>query len=84
MNTFTQINTGDTIKSFDFPNHDDCYMIGTVTKIDGEIIICKTLEIVFQGKHKPITEMNDEFRTLELGLGMFDGMEGERDRIQVI
>lgn len=82
MNNQT-IKTGDTIKSFDFPSRDDCYMTGQVVSIEGGLITCKTLSIVSRGAEREINEQNNEFRTPELGLDIFDDMN-DRPRIQII
>lgn len=85
MNTATQIKIGDTIKSFDFPNHDDCYMVGEVVAVSDEIIECRTLQVVFAGQDKGITgDHNKTFCTRPIGFGLFDDIPGQRPRIQII
>lgn len=63
---------GSVIKSYDFPGNINCYMLGTVTKLDGIEITCETIKQVFDGKAQEITEFNKEFRTVAQGNGMFD------------
>lgn len=63
---------GSIIKSFDFPGNLHCYMVGKVTKIEGDFISCDTIKQVFSGKAEEITEFNKTFRTVAQGSGMFD------------
>jgi len=43
---------GTIIKSFDFPGNLNCYMVGAVTKFEGDFIECSTIRQVFDGKAK--------------------------------
>lgn len=63
---------GTIIKSFDFPGNLNCYMVGTVTELDGDFITCDTIKQVFDGKALPMEEFNKTFRTVVQGAGMFD------------
>ena len=63
---------GSIIKSFDFPGNLNCYMVGTVTALDGDFITCETIKQVFDGKALPLEEFNKTFRTVAQGQGMFD------------
>jgi hypothetical protein len=66
------MNIGTIIKSFDFPGNLNCYMVGTVTKVEGDFITCDTIKQVFDGKALPNEQFNKEFRTVAQGSGMFD------------
>ena len=68
----TQMQIGTIIKSFDFPGNLNCYMVGTVTKVEGDFITCDTIKQVFDGKALPNEQFNKEFRTVAQGSGMFD------------
>jgi len=66
-----QIN--DVIKSFDFPNEVDYYMVGIVTRIDDDMITCKTIKIVQDGKTVDFgARFPDTFSTPMQGCMMFD------------
>ena len=66
------MNIGTIIKSFDFPGNLNCYMVGTVIKVEGDFITCDTIKQVFDGKALPNEQFNKEFRTVAQGSGMFD------------
>lgn len=74
---------GSIIKSFDFPGNLNCYMVGTVTKVEGDFITCDTIRQVFDGKAQPIEEFNKEFRTVAQGKNFMDDMS-KFERIVVI
>lgn len=63
---------GTIIKSYDFPGNLNCYIVGTVTKIDGDFITCDTIKQVFDGKALLMETFNNTFRTVAQGSGMFD------------
>jgi hypothetical protein len=63
---------GTVIKAFDFPGHDDCYMIGKVISIEGDYITCDTWEIVFEGEKNIVKGSTHRFRTVKQGCMMFD------------
>ena len=63
---------GSIIKSFDFPGNLNCYMVGTVTAIEGDFITCETIKQVFDGKALALEDFNKTFRTVVQGQGMFD------------
>jgi hypothetical protein len=67
-----QVQIGSIIKSYDFPHTFNCYMVGKVTKIDGDYISCDTIKQVFDGKEEELCEFNKVFRTVKQGLGMRD------------
>lgn len=60
---------GAIVKPFDFVGHDDSYMIGRVTKIQGTYIECEMIKQVYAGK-----EVKDAtvFRTQAQGTGFMD------------
>jgi hypothetical protein len=66
------VKKGDIVKSFDFPGNLNCYMVGTVTEVEGDFITCVTIKQVFDGKALPNEKFNKEFRTVAQGAGMFD------------
>ena len=42
---------GSLVKCYDFPGNTDCYMIGTLEKIEmGTLMVLKTIAVVFDGK----------------------------------
>ena len=45
-----QVQVGSVVKTFDFPGHTDCYMIGLVTKVDRDMLHLNTIKRVMQGK----------------------------------
>ena len=63
---------GTIIKSFDFPGNLNCYMVGAVTKFEGDFIECSTIRQVFDGKALLLEDFNKTFRTVVQGAGMFD------------
>ena len=63
---------GTIIKSFDFPGNTECYIIGMVTKFDGDSIECDTIKQVFRGKTLSLEDRSTTFRTAVQGAGMFD------------
>jgi len=65
---------GSIIKSFDFPGNIACYMVGEVTAVAGEEITCRTIRQVFDGKAVEMEQLNETFRTMAQGAGMFDQM----------
>ena len=44
-----QVQVGSVVKTFDFPGHTDCYMIGLVTKVEREMLHLNTIKRVMQG-----------------------------------
>ena len=66
------VQVGNIIKSYDFHFKTDCYMIGRVTKIEGEYLCCDTIKVVFGGEMDPIQNMRPEFRTPMMGCMMDD------------
>ncbi len=67
------IKVGDVIKSLDFPGNDSCYMIGKVIAIlqDGDLLNCKAIVKVWEGKAEVVTSAND-FTTPREGLHFMD------------
>ena len=45
----SQIQIGSIIKAYDFPGTTNCYIIGEVTKIDGDYIVATKIKEVFGG-----------------------------------
>ncbi len=60
---------GAIIKSFDFVGHDDSYMIGRVTKVQGTYIECEMIKQVYAGSEVKDATM---FRTQAQGTGFMD------------
>ena len=67
-----KMQVGTLIKSFDFPGSTDCYMIGSITAIDGDFIFCDTIKQVFDGKPCEMEEFNKTFRTVKQGCSFGD------------
>ena len=63
---------GNIIKSYDFPGNTDCYMIGRVTDIISDFILCDTVKVVFDSKEISVQEKNKQFRTVKQGLSFGD------------
>lgn len=63
---------GSIIKSYDFPGNLNCYMVGTVTEIDGDFISCDTIKQVFDGKALKLDDFNKTFRTVKQGCSFMD------------
>ncbi len=63
---------GNIIKSFDFPGNLNCYMVGTVTKVEGDFISCNTIKQVFDGKALQLEEFNKTFRVVKQGCNFMD------------
>ena len=74
---------GTVIKSFDFPGNLNCYMVGTVTAVEGDFITCDTIRQVFDGKAVPLETFNKEFRTVVQGKSFMDDMS-KFERVVVI
>ena len=74
---------GTVIKSFDFPGNLNCYMVGTVTAVEGDFITCDTIRQVFDGKALPLETFNKEFRTVVQGKSFMDDMS-KFERVVVI
>ena len=66
------VKVGDVIKSLDFPGNNECYRIGKVVAIDGEIYTCAGIEIMWEGRSKPSTQVEELFSTPMEGAHMFD------------
>jgi len=63
------LKVGDTIRSYDFMGHTDCYMEGTITEIKDGLYYCKGLKRVIQG----IERLWSDFRTPIESFMDFDG-----------
>jgi hypothetical protein len=63
---------GTIIKSYDFPGNLNCYIVGTVTKIEGDFITCDTIKQVFDGKALLMETFNNTFRTVKQGCAFMD------------
>ena len=74
---------GTVIKSFDFPGNLNCYMVGTVTELDGDFITCATIRQVFDGKAVQLEEFNKQFRTVAQGKNFMDDMS-KFERVVVV
>jgi len=73
------IQVGDIIKSYDFSNRTDCYVIGHVNHIANDMIHATVVKAVSLGETYRFPDT--EFCTPVLGLGMFDDLW---TRIEVI
>lgn len=74
---------GDVIKSMDFPNRTDCYMIGVIESVDTNIMQLglRTVEIVSLGKNLDVSD-GDQFFTF-YSPGLLENMYKE-PRLQVL
>ncbi len=63
-----ELKVGDRIKALDFAGRDDCYMIGVITRFDGELIYCKGETACFSG----VTRDADNFVTTREGNHFMD------------
>ena len=63
------VKIGSVIKSFDFYGNTDCYMIGEVLEIKGNVLVCKTLKQVFNNMEEV---GSDTFSTPMQGEGLMD------------
>lgn len=82
MTNSTQIQVGTTIKSFDFPGVDDCFMIGVVTQISANgRLTCDTISQTFCGQ--PVEGFSPKFCTMNLGAAMLSPAE-DAARLQVV
>ena len=72
---------GQTIKSYDFPSRDDCYMTGEIVSIDRGLIVAKIVEWISQGENIEF-EPDGTFTTpAEM---MFEDMYRDHPRIEVL
>lgn len=60
---------GDLIRALDFPGTMDCYLIGLVTDVEGEMIKCKTMVRVWEGKSE---REEGTFTTVQEGVNFLD------------
>jgi hypothetical protein len=65
-----QVQIGDIIKSFDFPNRTDCYIVGQVKSVKQGVIVATVIRAISESKEYKF--LDTEFATVEQGLGMFD------------
>lgn len=77
-----KIAVGDFIKSYDFVNDYDCYLIGLVKEIKNGAAVCETLFQVFAGKRDD--DFPKEFTTPLLGNYIMDEMYPNFKRIEMI
>ena len=63
-----EVKVGDIIKALDFPGRDNTYMIGKVTKLEGEYIYCTGISRSWDGR----AESCDNFRTVVEGANFMD------------
>lgn len=66
----SQIQIGSIIKAYDFPGTTNCYIIGEVTKIDGDYIVATKIKEVFGGKTK--FNVSGSFRAPKQGMNFGD------------
>ena len=72
---------GSIIKSYDFNGVKDCYMMGEVTSIKGNLITCTTLKRVYVGVSHEVSDVNSEFHTVTQGSHFMDSSETPRIEI---
>ena len=72
---------GQTIKSYDFPSHDDCYMTGEIVSIECGIIEAKIVEWISLGEN--IEFQPDETFTTPVEM-MFEDLYRNHPRIEVL
>ena len=60
---------GDVIRALDFAGQYDCYMIGVVTEVQNEVIKCRGISRVWDGKSE---KFDQPFSTVQEGAMMFD------------
>jgi hypothetical protein len=65
-----QVRIGDIIKSYDFPNMLNCYIIGKVVKVENNYITARIIKAVSENKEYDLESAT--FKTPVQGLGMFD------------
>jgi hypothetical protein len=65
-----QVRIGDVIKSYDFPNMLDCYIIGQVVNVEKNYITAKVIKAVSESKEYDLQSAT--FKTPVQGSGMFD------------
>lgn len=66
----SQVQVGSIIKAYDFSGVTNCYIIGQVTKVDGDYIVADKIKEVFGGDTKVIT--GKTFRTPKQGMSFGD------------
>jgi hypothetical protein len=66
---FKTVKVGDVIRSLDFPGNFDCYMIGLVTEVEGDLIKCRGISRVWEGKSE---SMDKPFTTVQEGAHFMD------------
>lgn len=62
---------GDVIRSLDFAGSFDCYMIGLVVDVDGDLIKCRMISRVWEGVAEKCAP-DEKFTTVQEGSHMFD------------
>jgi hypothetical protein len=68
-----QVLVNDVVKSYDFPGILDYYMVGIVTAVEDDMLVCKTIKIVQEGKAVDYgCRTPSEFRTPMQGSMMMD------------
>lgn len=77
-----KVKVNDFIKSYDFMNNTDCYMIGFVTKVENGMAECDTLFQVFDGDR--CDDFPKTFKTPLPGKLHMDAMYPNFKRIEMI
>lgn len=75
--------TGDIIKSYDFHNRTDCYMIGEVTDIKDDLIEFKAIKRVVEDRSAD-TGIGLMYKVPMNGHSMFDDMYPNFERVVVV
>lgn len=63
------VKVGDVIRSLDFPGNFECYMIGLVTDVKGDLITCRGISRVWEGRSERI---DHNFTTVQPGAHFMD------------
>lgn len=77
-----KLKIGSVIKSYDFVNNHDCFMVGRVREIKDGAAVCDTISQTFAGEDTP--DFAAEFRTPLLGNFLMDEMYPEFKRIEIV
>lgn len=77
-----KLKIGNVIKSYDFVNNYDCFMVGRVREIKDGAAVCDTISQTFEGEKTQ--DFPPEFKTPLLGNFRMDEMYPEFKRIEIV
>lgn len=77
-----KLQIGNVIKSHDFANNHECFMVGRVREIQDGMAVCDTISQTFAGESTP--DFAAEFRTPLPGRFLMDDMYPNFKRIEVL